>query len=69
MITLFAVKKMRVAKKTTENPNQQQPTCAQKEIARNKDMLMEENAAYGHVTYMQVGKPWSNNDHINFILN
>lgn len=49
MITLCAVKKMRVAKKTAENPNQQQPTCAHEEITRN--MLMEDNTAYGHVTY------------------
>ena len=49
IITLCAVKAMCVAKKTSEDHNQQ-PTY--EEITQcHKEVQMEENTAYGHITH------------------
>ena len=48
VLTLCAVKRICVTKETSEDPNQQ-PTY--EEITQcYKDILMEENAAYGNIT-------------------
>ena len=49
VLTLCVIKRMGVANKTSEDHNQQ-PTY--EEITQcPKDILMEENAAYGHITH------------------
>ena len=49
-IILCAIKRMCVAKKTPKEDHSQQP--AYEEITQiHKDILMKENAAYGHITH------------------
>ena len=49
VLTLCTIKRMCVAKKTSEDLNQQ-PTY--EEITQcHKDILMDENVAYGHITH------------------